>query len=206
MEHIAAAAQAHDCWVLSDEIYSRLVFDGREARSIAALPEMQSRTIIMDGFSKTYAMTGWRLGYGIMPEALAWRVQLMFTHALGSTAHFTQIAGVEALNGSQEAVEQMREEYQRRRDLIVAGLNAIPGVSCRTPQGAFYVFPNVQSWGLKVEEIAQRLLEEAGVAVLPGTSFGAYGEGFLRLSYANSIANINVALEKMSAFFGRLQR
>jgi aspartate/methionine/tyrosine aminotransferase len=197
LEHIAAAAQRYDSWILSDEIYTRLVFDGQEAPSIAALPGMAERTIIMDGFSKTYAMTGWRLGYGIMPESLARRVQLLFTHALGSTAHFTQIAGVEALTGTQEAVEAMLAAYQLRRDTIVAGLNALPGVSCREPQGAFYVFPNFKTFDKRSTDLANLLLEEAGVALLPGTSFGAYGEGYLRLSYANSIENINKALERM---------
>jgi len=197
LEHISAAAQRYDSWVLSDEIYTRLVFDGQEAPSIAALPGMSERTIIMDGFSKTYAMTGWRLGYGIMPAPLARRVQLLFTHALGSTAHFTQIAGVEALSGTQEPVEAMLAAYQLRRDTLVAGLNALPGVSCRKPQGAFYVFPNFKSFGKSSIDLANRLLEEAGVAVLPGTAFGAYGEGYLRMAYANSVENINKALERM---------
>jgi aspartate aminotransferase len=185
--------------VLSDEIYTRLVYDGEEAPSIVALPGMADRTVIMDGFSKTYAMTGWRLGYGIMPEPLARRVQLLFTHALGSTAHFTQIAGVEALTGTQESVADMLAEYQRRRDVIVAGLNALPGVQCRKPQGAFYVFPNVKSLGKSAKDLAHLLLEEAGVAVLSGTDFGKYGEGYLRLSYANSVENINKALERIES-------
>lgn len=197
LEHIAAAAAANDCWIISDEIYSHLVYDNAAAPSIASLPGMASRTVIMDGFSKTYAMTGWRLGYGIMPEALAWRVELLLTHALGSTAHFTQIAGIEAMTGDQASVQEMRDAYQRRRDLLVAGLNAIPGVSCRSPQGAFYVFPNVSSFDTPVDELANYLLEEAGVAVLPGTSFGAYGEGYLRLSYANSLENIQIALNRL---------
>ncbi|MFN2277256.1 MAG: pyridoxal phosphate-dependent aminotransferase [Candidatus Promineifilaceae bacterium] len=197
LRHIAKIARERDIWVISDEIYTRLVFDGRQAPSIAALPGMAERTIIMDGFSKTYAMTGWRLGYGIMPEALARRVQLLFTHALGSTAHFTQIAGVEALTGTQAPVEAMLARYQQRRDIIVEGLNALPGITCRKPQGAFYVFPNVRALGLPADELANLFLEEAGVALLPGTSFGSYGEGYLRLSYANSIANIERALERM---------
>lgn len=197
LEHIAAAAQRYDSWVLSDEIYTRLVFDGKEAPSIASLPGMAERTVIMDGFSKTYAMTGWRLGYGIMPAPLARRVQLLFTHALGSTAHFTQIAGIEALTGTQESVAEMLAEYERRRDAIVDGLNALPGVRCRKPQGAFYAFPNIKSFDMSASDLANLLLEEAGVALLPGTSFGDYGEGYLRLSYANSIENINKALERM---------
>jgi len=204
LEHVAASAQRYDSWVLSDEIYTRLVYNGAEVRSIAALPGMASRTIIMDGFSKTYAMTGWRLGYGIMPEPLARRVQLLFTHALGSTAHFTQIAGVEALTGRQEPVDAMLAEYQQRRDTIVGGLNRIPGVTCRTPQGAFYAFPNVKSFDRSASDLAELLLEEAGVAALPGTAFGAYGEGYLRLSYANSVENINKALERMESVMKRL--
>ncbi len=198
LAHIAAAAQAYDCWVISDEIYSRLVFDGAAAPSIAALPGMAGRTIIMDGFSKTYAMTGWRLGYGIMPEALARRVELLFTHALGSTAHFTQIAGVEAIAGDQAAVAAMLAAYERRRDVIVRGLNEIPGVRCRRPQGAFYAFPNMRAFGRSSTDLADLLLEEAGVALLPGTAFGAYGDGYLRLSYANSVENIERALARMA--------
>ncbi len=204
LEQIAAAAKANDCWLLSDEIYTRLVFDGANAPSIAALPGMASRTIIMDGFSKTYAMTGWRLGYGIMPVTLAERVQLLFTHALGSTAQFTQIAGVAALAGDQSAVGAMRTAYEHRRDVLVSGLNNIPGISCRKPQGAFYVFPNVSSFGRPVNDLANLLLEQAGVAVLPGTSFGAYGEGYLRLSFANSTANLEAALERMAEVLGHL--
>ena len=197
LAHIAAAAQKFNCWVLSDEIYTRLVFDEKTAPSIAALPGMAGRSIIMDGFSKSYAMTGWRLGYGIMPEPLAGRVQLLFTHALGSTAHFTQIAGVEAIAGTQEHVAAMLAQYQARRDVIVEGLNAISGVQCRRPQGAFYAFPNIKSFGKSSAQMAILLQEEAGVALLPGTDFGAFGEGYLRISYANSIVNINEALARM---------
>lgn len=204
LAHIAAAAQKYNCWVLSDEIYNRLVYDGAEALSIASLPGMAERTVIMDGFSKTYAMTGWRLGYGIMPEPLARRVQLLFTHALGSTAHFTQIAGVEALTGAQDQVAAMVAEYQKRRDLLVDGLNALPGVRCQQPQGAFYVFPNIKLFGRRADEMASLILEEAGIALLPGTAFGAFGEGYLRLSYANSLENIAQALERMAQFLDKL--
>ena len=204
LAHIAAAAQEHDCWILSDEIYTRLVYDNGEVPSIAALPGMAQRTIIMDGFSKTYAMTGWRLGYGIMPETLVRRVQLLFTHALGSTAHFTQIAGVEALSGTQDHVAAMVSEYRRRRDVIVDGLNALPGVQCQRPKGAFYVFPNVKSFSMRSAELANIFLEEAGVALLPGNAFGAYGEGYLRLSYANSIANIEEALDRIERVLRRM--
>jgi aspartate/methionine/tyrosine aminotransferase len=202
LEHIADCAQRHDCWVLSDEIYSRIVYDELSAPSIASLPSMRSRVIIADGFSKTYAMTGWRLGYGIMPRELAHRIELMFTHSMGSTAHFTQYAGVEAITGPQGQVEMVVTEYQRRRDLMVSGLNAIPGVRCQKPQGAFYVFPNIQATGKTSDKLADLILERAGVALLPGTSFGKYGEGYLRLSYANSILNIERGLERMGSVLG----
>jgi len=198
LEQIAAAAQRHDCWVMSDEIYARIVYDNASVPSIAALPGMLERTIIVDGFSKTYAMTGWRLGFGIMPKELANVVQLMLTHSVGSTAHFVQVAGIEALTGPQGQVDQVVAEYQRRRDAIVDGLNAIPGVTCQRPQGAFYVFPNVKSFGLTSSELANLVLERAGVAVLPGDSFGEYGEGYLRLVYSNSLENIQIAVDKMS--------
>lgn len=195
LEHIAEAAMRRGFWVLSDEIYSRLIFDGQAAPSIAALPGMAERTIICDGFSKTYAMTGWRLGYGIMPEPLAERMELLLTHAVGCTASFTQAAGIAALNGPQDEVEAAVAEYQRRRDVVVAGLNAIPGVRCRAPQGAFYAFPNISALGKTSAWWADALLERAGVALLPGTAFGAGGEGYLRLCFANSMENIRRALE-----------
>jgi len=203
LEHVADAVADRDCWILSDEIYMRLTYDG-EALSIASLPGMMERTIIADGFSKTYAMTGWRLGFGIMPEALAQQIGLLLTHSVGCTATFTQLAGLEAVVGPQDAADAMREEFRARRDLIVEGLNAIPGVSCPMPRGAFYAFPNVASFGRPVDELADYLLEEAGVAVLPGTSFGANGEGHLRLSYANSRENIARALERIRAALAAL--
>ncbi len=206
LEHIAQKAREVGAWVMSDEIYSRLAYDGKTVPSIASLPGMQERTIIVDGFSKTYAMTGWRLGYMIMPEKLAERVELLLTHSIGCTATFTQIAGIAALHGSQDQAEAMAAEYQQRRDRIVSGLNAIPGVHCRTPQGAFYVFPNIKSFGLSSREIARRLLDEAGVAVLSGTDFGPHGEGYLRLCYATSVETIDKALEAMRHFFQSLTR
>jgi aspartate/methionine/tyrosine aminotransferase len=199
LEHIAAAAQKYDCWVLSDEIYTRIVYDGQSADSIAALPGMDQRTIIVDGFSKTYAMTGWRLGYGIMPEQLADKVGLLLMHSVGSTAHFTQLAGIEALTGGQEQVDQVVMEYQKRRDLIVTGLNDLPGINCQKPQGAFYTFPNIKELGKSSQDTADWILEKAGVALLPGSAFGQYGEGYLRLSYANSLENIQIALDRISA-------
>ncbi len=204
LDHILKAAERHNCWLLSDEIYMRLTYGDGPVVSIASLPGAAERTIIMDGFSKTYAMTGWRLGYGIMPEPLAGKVGLLLTHCVGCTATFTQIAGVEALTGPQEGVEEVRAEYQRRRDLIVAGLNAIPGVSCQTPQGAFYVFPNIKSFGLTSSQLSDYLLDRAGVAVLPGTAFGAYGEGYLRLCYASSFERIQQALERMAEALAQL--
>jgi len=204
LEHISELAIARDLWVLSDEIYARLAFDGVAVPTIAALPGMAERTVICDGFSKTYAMTGWRLGYGIMPQALAERVELLLTHSIGCTADFTQYAGLEALNGPQDSVEAVVAEYQRRRNALVAGLNAIRGVRCRTPQGAFYVFPNVTAFGQSSDWLANYLLDDAGVAVLPGTSFGDAGEGYLRLCFANSMENIEEALSRLEESLGRL--
>jgi aspartate/methionine/tyrosine aminotransferase len=206
LAHILRAAERYNCWILSDEIYMRMIYGGDHlragkntpVRSIASFPGAKERTIIVDGFSKTYAMTGWRLGFGIMPEALAKKVGLLLTHSVGCTATFTQHAGIEALTGPQAQVEAVRAEYQRRRNLIVAGLNAIPGITCQTPQGAFYVFPNVKRFGLSSAQLADYLLQEAGVALLPGTAFGEYGEGYLRLCYSNSRENIQEALERMA--------
>lgn len=199
LEHIASQAEHYDCWVMSDEIYARIVYDGMQAPSIATLPGMKERTIIVDGFSKTYSMTGWRLGFGIMPVALAKRIDLLLTHSVGSTAHFTQFAGLEAVTGPQDMVNVMVTEYQRRRDAIVDGLNALPGFVCQKPQGAFYVFPNITRTGMSSSELANLILEKAGVALLPGNSFGEYGEGYLRISYANSLENIQKGLDRIKS-------
>ena len=199
LKHIASQAERYGCWVMSDELYTRIVYDGLEAPSIASLPGMKERTIIVDGFSKTYSMTGWRLGFGIMPVELAKRVDLLLTHSVGSTAHFTQFAGLEAITGPQDMVDVMVAEYQRRRNAIVDGLNTIPGFACQKPQGAFYVFPNITGTGVGSTQLANTILEKAGVALLPGNSFGEYGEGYLRLSYANSIENIEKGLNKIRA-------
>lgn len=204
LEHIAAAAIRNDCWVLSDEIYSRLAYDGAEVTSIYSLPGMAERTVLLDGFSKIYAMTGWRLGYAVMPVELAQVVQTELMHMIGSSAHFTQFAGLEALTGPQEAVDANVAVYQRRRDLIVDGLNSLPGFSCRTPQGAFYAFPNVRGLGKSSDELADFFLREAHVALLPGTSFGEYGEGYLRLSYCTSLEKIERGIERMRAALARL--
>lgn len=197
LKHIASQSEQYGCWVMSDEIYTRIVYDELEAPSIATLPGMRERTIIVDGYSKTYAMTGWRLGFGIMPRELAARVGLLLTHSVGSTAHFTQIAGIEAVTGPQDMVSAMVTEYQLRRDVIVDGLNTIPGFTCQKPQGAFYAFPNITGTGMGSVELANLILEEAGVALLPGNSFGQHGEGYLRLSYANSIENIEKGIARI---------
>ncbi len=203
LEHIADVAIRYNCWVLSDEIYNQLVFDDYKAPSILSIPGMAERTIIMDGFSKTYAMTGWRLGYGIMPEGLANRVSLLLTHSIGCTAHFTQVAGIEALTGPQDYVSMMVKEYQRRRDLLVDALNQMPGISCLKPQATFYAFPNIKASGMTSNELANLLLD-GGVAVLPGSAFGKYGEGHLRIVFANSYENIQIALERMDKVFRKL--
>ncbi len=197
LEKIAAAAHKYNFWVLSDEIYSRLAYTSDAVPSICSLPGMQARTILVDGFSKTYAMTGWRLGFGLMPESLADKVGLLLTHSVGCTAGFTQMAGIEALQGPQQQVDEVRSIYLKRRDMMVDGLNQITGVHCLKPLGAFYAFPNVSALGRPVEDLADYLLNRAGVAVLPGTAFGEHGEGFLRLCYATSTANITEALDRI---------
>jgi aspartate aminotransferase len=204
LEHIADRVQKHNCWVMSDEIYARIAYDGLQVFSIASLPGMKERTIIVDGFSKSYSMTGWRLGFGIMPQDLAERVGLLLTHSLGSTAHFTQFAGVEAVVGPQDRVDGMVAEFERRRNAIVAGLNSIPGINCQKPQGAFYAFPNVTGTGMKSNDLANLILEKGGVALLPGSSFGRYGEGYLRLSYATSIDVIEKGLSRIRAVLSAL--
>ena len=199
LDAIAELAVKHDFWVLSDEIYSKIIYEGTHD-SIATRPGMLERTIILEGHSKTYAMTGWRIGYGIMPVALAAAVAKLQTNCTSCTAAFTQIAGAEALTGPQDAAEAMVAEFKVRRDMLVEGLNAIDGISCKKPRGAFYVFPNISELGLTSKEVEERLLDEFGVAALAGTSFGAYGEGYLRFSYANSQDNIRKALERFADF------
>jgi aspartate/methionine/tyrosine aminotransferase len=193
----------HDLLVLSDEIYSRMLYDGLTYQSIASLPGMAERTIIMDGFSKAYAMTGWRLGYGVMPAELAAHMGLLMVNSNSCTAAFTQLAGVAALEGPDEPVQAMVAEFDRRRRAIVDGLNTLPGMTCVLPHGAFYAFPNITGTGLTSVELADYLLQEAGVATLAGSTFGAAGEGYLRLSYANSLENIGEALERMRAALER---
>lgn len=192
-----------EIWILSDEIYSRILY-GQEHVSIASEPDMQDRTIILDGYSKTYAMTGWRLGYGVMRPDLAVRMTQLQINAASCVNAATQVAGIEALTGPQDEVDKMVEAFRARRDAVVAGLNEIEGVSCIMPVGAFYAFPNVTALPIDQDTLATRLLDEAGVAVLSGTAFGAYGKGYLRLSYANSLENIGTALQRMSDFIGKL--
>jgi aspartate/methionine/tyrosine aminotransferase len=199
LEQIAETIGDRNIFVLSDEIYSRLVFDGAH-HSIIAEPGFKDRTILLDGFSKSYAMTGWRMGYGVMRADLAVQIARLMTNSNSCTASFTQVAGVEALRGDQGSVDHMRKEFQRRRDIFVTRLNKINGFSCRMPGGAFYVFPNITGTGWKSKPLADALLEEAGVACLSGTSFGEFGEGYLRFSIANSMENLERALEKIEAW------
>jgi aspartate aminotransferase len=202
IERIAAAIGDRNIMVLSDEIYSRLIFEG-EHHSIMSVDGMKERTILLDGFSKTYAMTGWRMGYGVMRVDLATHIARLMTNSSSCTASFSQIAGIEALSGSQESVDQMRSEFKKRRDVMVAGLNKIKGFSCRLPHGAFYVFPNITKTGWPSKKLADALLDDAGVAALSGTAFGAFGEGYLRFSVANSIENIEKALDRITTWVNK---
>jgi aspartate/methionine/tyrosine aminotransferase len=190
-------ADRDDIFVLADEIYSRIIYEGKH-ESITSLPGMKDKTILLDGFSKTYAMTGWRLGYGVMRKDLAQKVAQLMTNSNSCTASFTQMAGIEALKGPQGDAEKMVAEFKKRREIIVSGLNSIKGISCKKPRGAFYVFPNIKDTGMDCRKLGDHLLYNAGVAVLPGTSFGKYGEGYLRLSFANSIENIKKALDRIA--------
>ena len=193
-----------DIFILSDEIYDRLVYDSDVAPSIAALPEFKDRTIILNGFSKAYSMTGWRLGYGIMNAELAQKMELLMVNSNSCAASFTQIAAIEALTASQDCVELMKEAFRERRDWLVDALNAIPGISCIKPNGAFYAFPNISSFGLTSFDFCDRLLTEAGVAAAWGTSFGACGEGYFRLSYATSLDNLKEAVWRIADFTAKL--
>jgi len=198
VQEIASLVMQYNCYVMSDEIYSRIMY-GYEHHSVASVPGMKERTIILDGFSKTYAMTGWRAGYGIMNKDLAAMVSKLQTNSNSCTNSFVQRACIEALEGPQNAVDNMVEEFQKRRDFIVDGLNGLKGFSCKKPLGAFYVFPNISKTGMDSRKIADYLLNEAGVAALSGTAFGQFGEGYLRFSYANSIENIKIALERIDS-------
>ncbi len=205
LERIAAIAVARGIPVLADEIYRRFLYEG-EFVSITGFPGMRERTILLDGFSKSYAMTGWRLGYGVMPQALAEHVTRLMVNSASCTATFVQLAGLAALQGDQTPVARMVAEFKRRRDLLVDGLNRLPGVRCGLPRGAFYVFPSIEATARTSADVAERLLNEAGVAVLAGAAFGAHGEGYLRLSYANSEANLRLALDRMRPVFESLAK
>ena len=196
LQDIASAIGDRNIMVLSDEIYSRLVFEG-EHNSITSVPGFQERTILLDGFSKSYAMTGWRLGYGVMRSDLAAHITLLMTNSNSCTASFTQVAGAAAIRGNQSSVERMRAEFHLRLDSFVTGLNRIQGFSCRMPKGAFYAFPNISQTGWKSKVLADSLLQDAGVACLAGSGFGEFGEGYLRFSVANSMENLNQALERI---------
>ena len=194
---VAAVLADHDCWILSDEVYSEMLWGGAEHDTIAGHQGLQDRTILLDGFSKTFAMTGWRLGYASLPEPLREPITRLIINSVSCTAPATQLAGVAALTGPRTEIDAMMAEFDRRRVAVVEGLNSLPGVSCRDPKGAFYAFPNVKGTGQDSRVVADRLLQEAGVAVLSGTAFGDYGDGYLRLSYANSMENIQEAIEAM---------
>ncbi len=196
LEAVAKVAQEKNIYILSDEIYINIIYEG-EHQTIAAIPGMQERTIILDGFSKTYAMTGWRLGYGAMPEALAEKVTQLQINSNSCTCTFSQYGAMEAVTGPQDEVFKMVAEFKKRRDVIVDGLNQIDGIGCLRPHGAFYVFPNVKELGIDGKKFSDFLLEKYGVAALSGTAFGKYGEGYLRFSYANSVENIEKALDRI---------
>ena len=197
---MAEILKAHPgIFVMSDEIYDRIVYDGG-VTSIATVPEVKDRIIILDGFSKTYAMTGWRLGYGVMHPELVKQMELLMVNSVSCATAFSQRAAIEALQGPQDESAKMRDAFKERRDYLVAGLNAIDGMSCVLPKGAFYVFPDISSYGVSCDEFADRLMMEAGVAAAAGTAFGKYGEGFIRFSYATSLENIKIAVERIAAF------
>jgi aspartate/methionine/tyrosine aminotransferase len=193
LEAIARIAIEHDLVVLTDEVYWALRYDG-DHHSVLDIDGMAERTILLDGWSKTFAMTGWRLGFGVFPQPLIEPISRLVINSVSCTSAFSQHAAIAALEGPWDAVDTMLAAFRERRDVIVSGLNAVPGVSCVEPGGAFYAFPNISELGLSAATLADRLLEDAGVACLPGTAFGTYGEGHLRFSYANSVANIHHAL------------
>ncbi len=194
-----------DIFILSDEIYDRLVFEGK-AFSIASLPEFKDRTLVLDGFSKSYAMTGWRIGYCIANKDIIKQFEMIMVNSVSCTCSFTQMAAIEALTGPQDSVDEMRAEFKKRRDWLVDALNKIEGISCKLPRGAFYAFPDISSFGLSSKEFADRLLDEEGVALAWGTSFGEYGEGHIRISYATSLDNLKEAVNRIKRFTERLNK
>jgi aspartate/methionine/tyrosine aminotransferase len=204
LEEIARLLKRNNAYAISDEIYSQIMYIDTPFQSIYSLPGMKERTILVDGFSKTYSMTGWRLGYLVAPTSIMERINLFLTHSVACTATFTQIAGLRAITGSQKPVEKMVKEFKRRRDFVVDELNAIKGVSCTIPGGAFYAFPNITSFNKSSKFIADYLLEDAGVALLDGTAFGKFGEGYLRISYATDMETLSEGLQKMKRSLDKL--
>ena len=199
LEALSELAKENDITVLSDEIYSRFLYEGSH-HSIASFPDMIDRTVILDGYSKTYAMTGWRIGYGVFPDDLVEPISRLVTNSVSCTASFTQRAAIEATNGPQEDSNRMVEEFKKRRSIVVEGLNNIKGIKCAIPSGAFYAFPNVEGTGMSSSDFANKVLEEAGVAVLAGESFGKYGTGHIRISFANSTENLVAAIDRIQKF------
>ena len=197
LERIAAMAVENDLVVLADEIYKDMYYGGQKHVSITKFPGMRERTVILDGFSKSYAMTGWRLGYGVFPDFLVEPITRLMTNSVSCTSVFSQMAAIAALEGPQDSVVAMMEEFTKRRDLVVEGLNSLPGITCLTPRGAFYAFPNIRGTGMSSQEFADKALYEAGVALLAGTAFGEFGDGYIRISFANSQENLREAIERL---------
>ena len=197
LEKIAEMAVENDLVVLADEIYKDMYYGDQEHVSITKFPGMRERTVILDGFSKSYAMTGWRLGYGVFPDFLVEPVTRLMTNSVSCTSVFSQMAAIAALEGPQDSVAAMMEEFTKRRDLVVEGLNSLPGITCPVPKGAFYAFPNIRGTGMSSQEFADKALYEAGVALLAGTAFGAFGDGYIRISFANSQENLLEAIERL---------
>ena len=202
LKKIAAIAVENDCYVMSDEIYKDFYYEGQHT-SISRFPGMKERTIILDGFSKSYAMTGWRLGYGVLPEQLVEPVSRLMTNSVSCTASFSQIAAIRALESSQESVHKMVAEFKKRRDVVVQGLNSIPGIRCPVPKGAFYAFPNIRGTGMTSRDFANEALEKAGVALLSGTAFGEFGDGYIRISFANSIPKLEEAMRRLRDYLAK---
>ena len=205
LEVIAELAQKHDIIVMADEVYSQIIYDDAKHESITSIPGMKERTIMIEGHSKTYAMTGWRLGYGVMPAELAEHIAKLMVNSNSCTAAMVQMAGLEALTGPQDGVAERVAVLKKRRDVIVSGLNAIDGITCKNPPGAFYVFPNVTAMPMSADEFADYLLQEYSVATLSGTAFGEYGDGYLRLSYAGSLESIEKGLERIAEAVANLK-
>jgi aspartate aminotransferase len=206
MKEIAELVSKTKTWIISDEIYTRMLYEGNTYTSIYSLPGMKEQTIIVDGYSKTYAMTGWRLGYLVVPDFLINKIDLLLVNSISCTAEFTQEAGLIALKSSQKCVEEMVAEFSKRREYLISALNGIDGITCLKPGGAFYAFFNVKAYGRPSEELASYILEEAGVALLPGTAFGKYGEGYLRISYSTSIKNLKEGVGRVKEALAKLSR